>query len=89
MGKSDYLLLILNGYLTGPCENCCNLPSWSASNSAKFKNEINPTITAFILILPHLPTSYDLIFTSMLNFPNIMKQEIHAVHYGAVKVCIT
>ena len=50
------------------------IPSWSACNSAKYDKEINCTRTAFIPILPHPATSYDSIFTSMLNFQYIMKQ---------------
>ena len=50
------------------------MPSWSESNSDKYNKEVNSTSTAFIPILAHLATSYDSIFTSIINFQNIMKQ---------------
>ena len=50
------------------------MSSWSANNSAKYNKEVNSTSTAFIPILPHPATTYDSIFTSIMNFQNIMKQ---------------
>ena len=50
------------------------MSSLSASNSAKYNKEVNSTSTAFIPILLHPATSYNLIFTSIINFQNIMKQ---------------
>ena len=73
--KKDYLLWILSRYhLTDTNDSDNIMPSWSACNSARYNKEINCTRTAFIPILPHPATSYDSIFTSMLNFQNIMKQ---------------
>ena len=56
--NKDYLRWILSRYLADtPYENV--MPSWSASNSAKYNKEINSTSIAFILILPHPATNYD------------------------------
>ena len=74
--NSEYLLWVLSRWIiTGARENCCDImSSWNASNRAKFNNEINSTSTPLIPILQHCATSYDSVFTSMLNFQNIMKQ---------------
>ena len=73
--NKDYLLWLLSRYLIDTNDNNGNImPSWSACNSARYDKGINCTRIAFIPILPHPATSYDSIFTSMLNFQNIMKQ---------------
>ena len=70
--NKDYLLWILSRYLADTRYE--NVVPWSASNSPKYNKEINSTSTAFISILPHPATSYDSIFTNIINFQNIMKQ---------------
>ena len=71
--NKNYLSWALSRYLADSREKNV-MPSWSASNSAKYNMEINSISTAFISILPHPATSYDSIFTSITNFRNIMKQ---------------
>ena len=71
--NKDYLLWVLSRYLADTRDENV-MTSWSASNSAKYNKEINSTSTAFIPILPHPATSHDSIFTSIINFHNIMKQ---------------
>ena len=71
--NKDRLLWVLSRYLADTCDKNV-MPSWSASNSAKYNKEIYSTSTAFIPVLPHPATSYDSIFTSIINFQNIMKQ---------------
>ena len=71
--NKDYLLWVLSRYLADT-RNENVMPSWSASNSAKYNKEVNSTSTAFIPILLHTATSSDSIFTTIINFQNIMKQ---------------
>ena len=71
--NKDYLLLVLSRYLADT-RNENVMPLWSSSNSAKHNKKVNSTSTAFIPILLLPATSYDSIFTSIINFQNIMKQ---------------
>ena len=64
--NKDYLLWVLSRYLADT-RNENVMPSWSASNSAKYNKEVNSTSTAFIPILPHPATSYDSVFTTIIK----------------------
>ena len=83
--NKDYLLWVLSRYLADTREENV-MPSWSASNSAKYNKEINNTSIAFIPILPHPATSYDSIFTSIIKFENAgSRPETYPALYGVTK----
>ena len=77
--NKDYLLWVLSRYLADTHDENV-MPSLSASNSAKYNKEINSTSTPFIPILLHPATSYDSIFTSIINRP-----ETYPALYGVMK----
>ena len=71
--KYRLFTLGLNTYLADTCDENV-IPSLSASNSTKCNKKIISTSTAFKPILPHPATSYDSIFTSIINFQNVLRQ---------------
>ena len=65
--NKDYLLWVLSRYLADTRDENV-MPSWSASNNVKYNKEINSSSIAYIPVLAHPATSYDSIFTSLINF---------------------
>ena len=51
-----------------------NIPSWSATNSARIVNNVNKTSVGFTLLLPYPATEYDTIYTCMKNFQDVLHQ---------------
>ena len=51
-----------------------NIPSWSATNSARIVNNVNKTSVGFTPLLPYPATEYDTIYTCMKNFQDVLHQ---------------
>ena len=76
--SKDYLLWALcrqHSRLTSSSENIRYVPTFTAVRSTFSKNLFHPTTTAFVPILPYKATEYDSIYTTMINFQDVIKQE--------------
>ena len=60
-----------------PVENEPHIPSFAAVKSLLDSSTDSITKCAFTQILPYLATEYDAIFTTMINFQDLLKQKEH------------
>ena len=80
--KSDYFLWIINCFLKQATHERNCVPGFTAVRSATISCNFSPTTTVLTPILPHPATTYDSIFTTMVNFQDALKQKGYA--YGAL-----
>ena len=58
-----------------PVDNGPHIPSFAAVTSVIDSSRHSVTKCAFTPILPYLATEYDVIFTTMINFQDVLKQK--------------
>ena len=79
---SDYFLWIINQYSKKTTPDDDYVPGFTAAKSITVNNAFHPTTTILTPILPYPATSYDAVFTTMVNFQDALKQKGDA--YGAL-----
>ena len=78
--KSSYMFFVLSRFVTKSyfhdfsVNETSNIPSWSATNSARIVNNVNKTSVGFTPLLPYPATEYDTIYTCMKNFQDVLHQ---------------
>ena len=81
---TDYFLWILCRYLARTTTLIGNnfVPSFTAVRCIRHVCNFQRTITSFVPILPFKATERDSVFTTMVNFQDVLKQ--HGQEYGAL-----
>ena len=79
---SDYFLWTINRYSKKTTPDDDYVPRFTAAKSITVSNAFHPTTTILTPILPYPATSYDAVFTTMVNFQDALKQRGDA--YGAL-----
>ena len=78
----DYFLWTINRYSKKITHDDDYVPGFTAAKSIAVNNAFHPTTTILTPILPYPATSYDAVFTTMVNFQDALKQKGDA--YGAL-----
>lgn len=79
---TDYFLWTINRYSRKTTSDDGYVPGFTAAKSITANNAFHPTTTILTPILPYPATSYDAVFTTMVNFQDALKQK--GDPYGAL-----
>ncbi len=79
--NSDYFLWTINRY-SKKAPDSDYVPGFTAARSTTTNCKFHPTTTILTPILPYPATTYDAVFTTMVNFQDALKQKGDA--YGAL-----
>ena len=69
--EKEHSLWVLSRHITA----ARSIPSFTALKSLLTVNKHTVSSIAFTPIIPHPATSYDTIFTAMINFQDVLKQK--------------
>ena len=80
--NSEYFLWLVNRFSKKVTHESDSVPGFTAVRSATVNANFHPTTTILTPILPYPATTFDAIFTTMINFQDVLKQKGDA--YGGL-----